>query len=85
MTDNKVIVKLIVPEIDKTYDVLLPVSKKIGNIIELLSKSLSELNNENFKFTKKLCLYNSYNGMRYNFNNLIIETDIRNDSILVLI
>ena len=28
---NKVLVQLIIPEIDKKYDVLLPINKKIGN------------------------------------------------------
>ena len=40
---NKVLVCLSVPEIDQTYDLYLPVNKKIGNIINLLNKSISEL------------------------------------------
>ena len=31
--NNKVFVQLIVPEIDQSYDVYLPINKKIGNII----------------------------------------------------
>ena len=27
---NKVLVKLIVPDIDETYDIFLPINKKIG-------------------------------------------------------
>ena len=39
--DNKVLVKLVVPEIDMKYDLYLPISKKIGNIINLLSSSMN--------------------------------------------
>jgi hypothetical protein len=38
---NKVIVKILVPEIYESYDVYLPINKKIGNIIELLNKSIN--------------------------------------------
>lgn len=41
--DDKVLVKLIVPEIDSVYDVYLPISKKMGNIVILLNKAVNEL------------------------------------------
>ena len=46
MSDNKILIKLIVPELDKTYDLFIPISKKVGNIIKLVNKGLEELNND---------------------------------------
>lgn len=85
MNETKVLVKIVVPEIDKTYDVFLPISRKIGNIIGLLNKSISDMNEDCFPVSTKKCLYNRYTGTRYNFNNLLSETDIRNDSVLILL
>ena len=45
---NKVLVDLIVPEIDEEYSVYLPINKKIGNIIILLNKAIYELTNGDF-------------------------------------
>ena len=43
--DNKVLVKLSVPEAGKSFDVYLPVNRKMGNIIVLLNKAVNELSN----------------------------------------
>ena len=41
--DDKVLIKLIVPEIDTSYDIYLPITKKIGNIVILLNRAINEL------------------------------------------
>ena len=40
---NKVLVELVVPTIESSFDVYLPINKRIGNIITLLNKTVSEL------------------------------------------
>ena len=35
---NKVLVELVVPTIESTFDIYLPINKRIGNIITLLNK-----------------------------------------------
>ena len=55
---NKVLVQLIVPEIDKCYDIYLPINKKIGNIINLLNSAIFELTNGELKKSNSNCLYN---------------------------
>ena len=42
---NKVLVHLLIPEIDQEYDVFIPINVRIGTVIELLNKSLMELTN----------------------------------------
>ncbi len=82
---NKVFVKIIVPEIDKSYDVYLPVNKKIGNIIILLNQSISEMTDGELELSKENELYNRLTKERYLPNTLLINTNIRNGSELVLI
>lgn len=39
---NKVLVELVVPTIESSFDIYLPINKRIGNIITLLNKIVSE-------------------------------------------
>lgn len=83
--NNKVLVSLNVPEIDKTYDVYLPVNKRIGNIICLLNKAINELTDGVFPISEYNSLYNVDTSEVYSLNALLLNTDIRNGSKLVLI
>lgn len=80
--DNKVLIDLVVPEIDLQYDIYLPINKKIGGVIKLLVKSINEENGTDIDF--KL-LYNADTGECYDYNMLIANTNIRNGTRLVLI
>lgn len=81
---NKVLINLIVPEIDKNYSIYIPVNKKIGNVVNLLSKAVNDLSEGEFPVSNSNLLYNA-NGKKYDVNSLVIKTDIRNSSTLVLI
>ncbi len=82
---NKVFVKIMVPEIDKSFDVYLPVNKKIGNILLLLNKAISEITNDECVFTKHSTLYNKMTKEKYDFDVLLINTNIRNGTTLILL
>lgn len=80
---NKVLVELIVPEIDEIFNVYLPVNRRVGNVIELLNKSLLDLTNGVYGNSNRNFLYNQQ-GEKYPLNSLIRETDIRNGTSIVL-
>ena len=40
---NKVLVELVVPALEVKYDVYVPVNRKIGSVVVLLTKAMSEL------------------------------------------
>jgi beta-galactosidase beta subunit len=82
---NKVIVKILVPEIDESYDVYLPINKKIGNIIELLNKSINELSNGNFPLSSNNVLFNVDTKKTYQSDVLLLNTDIRNGTRLIIL
>ena len=82
---NKVLVDLIVPEIDEEYSVYLPINKKIGNIIILLNKAISELTNGDFELSFTNSLYNKDTCEQYSFDTLLFNTNIRNGTRLILL
>ena len=83
--NNKVIVEILVPEIEETYTVFLPINKKIGNILVLITKAINDLSNGNYELTNQNALYNRATGEKYSLNSILRETDIRNGSKLVLL
>ena len=82
---NKVIVKLVVPEIGESYDVYLPVNKKIGNIVKLLNKAVNEFTNGKYPLSEQNKLYNAITKEYYEYNVVLVQTNIRNGSKLVLL
>ena len=82
--DNKVLVTIIVPLIEKKYEVFLPANKKKGEIVSLLSKGLVEVSNGYYIITNKEKLYNRMTGKEYNNNQILKNTDIRHGTWLVL-
>lgn len=83
--ENKVLIILNVPELDENYDMMIPISRKVGNLIELISKFLFEITDGKYSVDVHKSLYNKETGYRYNNNSLIADTDIRNGTRLVLI
>ena len=82
---NKVLVKLLVPEIDQSFDVYLPINRKIGNIINLLNEAIVDLTNGEIEKSNKNSLFNAITHENYFPDKKLIETNIRNGSILILL
>lgn len=82
---NKVLIKLYVPEIDFTFDVFIPVNELIWKIKKLLVKSVSDLTGEKLDISKDFALINKVTSEVYDNNLLVINTNIRNASELILL
>ena len=63
--EDKVLVTIIVPLIEKKYEVFLPVNKKIGEISSLLAKGLVDVSNGYYIVTNKEKFYNRITDIRY--------------------
>ncbi len=85
MIDNKVLVTLYTPYLDRQFDIYIPVNKRVYVIIDLLKKTLSDLSEGNFDVMRSYELYNYENGSLYDMNLLIRDTDIRNNSRIMLV
>ncbi len=77
---NKILVNITIPVLEKSYDLWIPVNKKINNIIILIIKGID---NYNPKFLPKL--YNKLTGENYDGDAIVQDTNIMNASELILI
>lgn len=85
MMVNKVLIKLIMPELDVNYDIFIPVNEVIWKISKLLVKSISDLSDLELDINNNYVLINRDTGKIYDSNEIVINTDIRNSTELLLI
>ena len=85
MTENKVLVSVNVPTLEKKYDIYFPVNRKISNVIGMIKTSLFQLSQGSFDMEQDYVLYNKENGESYDMNILVRESNIRNGSNVILL
>jgi len=82
---NKINVDVTVPAINETYNLFIPINKKVGEIIKLLNQSINELSNGEFPILNNLSLINLVTGDVYELNKLVKDNEILDGSKLVLL
>ena len=82
---NKVLVKVIVPEINDSFDLFIPVNDLIWKINKLIIKCIFDSINIAIDRNKEFALINIDTCRIYNNNEIVIDTDIRNGSKLMLL
>ena len=82
---NKVLVKVIVPELDNSFDIFIPVNELVWKVKKLLVKSISDLTSGSLNINANYNLVNKNINKVYMNNEIIIDTDIRNATELVLL
>ena len=83
--ENKVLVKLTMPEIDESFDIFIPVNETLWKVVKMMIKSINDIINTNFNMNNDYVLINKDNSRIYKNNEIVIETDIRNATELILI
>lgn len=79
MLDNKILINLYVLSLGTTFEIFVPINEKVGNIKKLLSSSLFE------SYKEKAIFVNAETGNVYRNNDVIRNTDIKNDTKLLLV
>ena len=82
---NKVLVRLYVPEIDFAFDVFIPVNEIIWKVKKLLVKSVSDLTGGILDLESDFTLINKVTSEIYDNNSIVINTNIRKASELILL
>lgn len=82
---NKVLVKVYVPIIEEQYDILVPLNRRIYNVIKLLAKAINELSNGYYAPKDEPMLYDKITAIPYDENLSIRESNIRNGTELILL
>ena len=80
----RVYVTLDVPILDSKYELLVPIDRRIHDLISLLRKNIPELTANYYK-NKTPSIYNKSNGELYDMNMLIKDSDIKTGTRLILI
>lgn len=82
---NKVFIIVNVPLIEESYEVYIPIGKKIHKVSAILAKAISELSGGHYPANKEATLYSKVTGKPYNINLTVKDTDIRNGTEVILI
>ena len=82
--NNKVLIKLIMPEFDLSYDLFIPVNEVIWKLKRLIMKSIQDLSGVSINNIDEALFINKDNSRVYNNNEIVINTDIRNGTELIL-
>ena len=82
---NKILIRLSIPEIDEIYDMYIPINKKIGSVVLLISKAVNELCNGSYYCKETYSLCNRETGEKYSPGVTVRQTNIRNGTALILI
>lgn len=81
---NKILVRVFFPKLDRCYDVWIPTTKTIYSIICLLSKGAYEITDGAYQEKTLPILYNRANGLNYDINAYVKDTNIKNGTELIL-
>ncbi len=85
MNSNKILIRLYVPLIEKSYDLYIPINKKVGTIKSLIEKGLNELTDNIYMPAKETNFYSKETGAIYDINQTVRDTDLKNGSKIILI
>lgn len=83
--NNKILIELEIPLIEKKYDLYIPINKKIGTVKTLIEDELIELTDYAYVKKDSTNLFSKDSGEIYDVNMTIRDTDLKNGSRIILI
>lgn len=85
MNNNKILIELEIPLLEKSYDLYIPINKKVGTVKKLIESSLVDLTNNIYEVRQDTNLYSKETGQVYDVNQTIRDTDLKNGSRIILL
>ena len=82
--DFKVYILVEAPVLEKTYELFVPIDRRIHDILELLKKNIPELSEGYFK-NNNVSLYSKSTGRAYDMNQIIKNSNIKMGTRLIII
>ena len=82
---EKVIVEIFVPALDASYDVFIPRTAQMHQVLELIKKAVTELSSGRFVATEETAICYRKSGKLININMTVFELNIQNGTKLMLI
>lgn len=85
MDNNKILLEIYIPSIEREYDIYIPVSKRIGTIRKLIAEGITDFSGNEITIREDMNLYSKETGLIYDVNMKVIDTDLANGSKVILI
>ena len=85
MNKNKILICLYIPLIEKSYDLFIPINKKIGTIKWLIKEGLLDITEPDYIISPDTNFYSKETGPVYAVNKTVKDTDLKNGSRIILV
>ena len=82
--EYKVLVNISVPEIEKNYEMYIPINKTISQESVLINRLINNISYETFPIKNSILIYNKTTSQLYPPELIIRNSDIRNGTQLVI-
>lgn len=83
--NNKILIELEIPLIEKRYDLFIPINKKVGTVKKLIENALVELTDSAYVPKDDSNFYSKETGEIFDVNKTVRDTNLRNGSRIILI
>lgn len=83
--NNKVLVNVIVPYLERDFEMYIPINRRIHSIIKLIEKALNEITNGYYPFKENSVIIDKETGIVFDINITVKESRIMNGSKIILI
>ena len=85
MMNDKILVRLIVPEIDFEFDLFIPINEQVWKVKRLIIKSIHDMIDVDISNgTGNITLLDKKSSEIYKNNDIVVNTNIRNSTELVV-
>lgn len=82
---EKVLVEVFVPVLDRSFDIFIPQSSPMYEVLELIKKAIKEISDGRFVADSTTAICYREDGTIININLSVYELELRNGSKLMLI
>jgi hypothetical protein len=82
---DKVLVEIFLPAANMSFDVYLPIKRRMSEVMPLINKVISDLSEGKYQATDDAVLYERKSGVVCDVNSTIEKLGIKNGSQLMLI
>ncbi len=83
--NNKILVELIVPTIERKYDLFIPLNKRIGTVKNLIEENLVEITDNLYEIKNDTNFYDKETGEILNLDIFVKDSNLLNGSRIILI
>ena len=76
--NSKILINVYLVKIDQCYDIYIPLSKKMGEVVELVCKTISSLSDIILNYNEGFCVMDSITGQFYDIYKSVNDLNIGN-------